>query len=104
MSPVTSTSAGAVEIAIAATTADEGMEPVAAVPVGTASLPKGGRIVEIRLPATEAATTVFRAAEHGYRHDGPGRDLILEPPDGDGIVVFELQLPLVSDHRATPHA
>jgi DNA-binding transcriptional MerR regulator len=91
--------------------ADE-LEPIAALPIGTAPLPPGDRIVEMVLPPTDAATTVYRglpdhaeagplyaqltmwAAEHGLTPAGPGRDVILEPPDSDGVVLFELQLPV----------
>jgi DNA-binding transcriptional MerR regulator len=94
------------------TGSDESLEPVAAVPIGSAPLPQGDRIVEAVLPAVDAATTVYRGApdhgevgplytqliqwaqDHGYESAGAGRDVILEPPGEDGTGVFELQMPL----------
>ncbi|HUP86830.1 MAG TPA: MerR family transcriptional regulator [Acidimicrobiales bacterium] len=88
------------------------LAPVAAVDIGDQPLPAGEGIVELVLPAITAATTVYEgpvdhdivgpiygelavwADEHGYDPRGPGRDLIISPPNEQGTAVFELQLPI----------
>lgn len=91
---------------------DGSLEPVAAVPIGTAALPAGSQVVEVVLPPVDVAAAVHEgspdhdeggpvyahlhqwAQDHGYSSTGRGRDLILKMPDGDGQGMFEHQLPL----------
>lgn len=92
----------------------EELVPVAAVDIADQPLPAGDGIVELLLPPITAATTVYEgpvdhdivgpiygelvtwAGEHGYEACGPGRDLIISAPDGQGNAVFELQLPVTA--------
>jgi DNA-binding transcriptional MerR regulator len=88
----------------------ERLAPVAAVDIGEQPLPEG--TIEVRLPAIDAATTVYEGPvdhsivgpiygemvrwgeDHGYVTAGAGRDVLVSPPDEHGNAVFELQLPL----------